>query len=211
MKLPALIFDFGNVIAHFDYARAAARVGAPFGVGGAELLGRARAAGLTEVVARYEAGRIETEEFIALARATTGLAVAPDRFAAAWVEIFSINAPVARLAGALKRAGYRLVLGSNTNALHSEHFRRQFAAELSCFDRLVLSHEVGHIKPSPEFYHACVEAAGVPAADCLFIDDLDENVEGARAAGLGAVHYVGDDALIASLAASGVEVAGLDL
>ena len=86
-----------------------------------------------------------------------------------------------------RRQGYTLVLGSNTNDLHAAHFRRQFADALAHFDRLVLSYEVGHIKPSAAFYHACVEAAGARPDECVFIDDLPENVEGAAPPGSSAL------------------------
>ena len=78
----------------------------------------------------------------------------------------------------LKSAGYTLVLGSNTNDLHAAQFRRQFAETLAHFDRLVLSFEIGHIKPSAAFYLACAEAAGAEPADCVFIDDLVETWKG---------------------------------
>ena len=61
---------------------------------------------------------------------------------------------------------------------------------LDLFDRLILSYEVGHMKPSEEFYRACVTAADVPASSCVFIDDMIENVEGARRAGLEAIQFV---------------------
>ena len=59
-----------------------------------------------------------------------------------------------------------------------------------------------------EFFDACVRAAGVPAASCIFIDDIAENVEGARQAGLTALHYVDTPALMEDLRRAGVEVPG---
>src|SRR5205823_3917086 len=131
-----------------------------------------------------------------------------DEFAAAWSDIFWLNEPVARLVASLKGRGYTLVLGSNTNDLHATHFRRLFAETLAHFDRVVLSYEVGHIKPSSAFYLACAEAAGAPPEDCVFIDDLPENVEGARAAGLTGVLYRDHDTLLADLRQLGMEVPG---
>ena len=113
---------------------------------------------------------------------------------------------MARLLAFLKSRGYTLLLGSNTNILHSTFFLRRFASTFDGFDRFILSHEVGHMKPDRRFYQACVAAAGVPAASCLFIDDLPENVEGARRAGLIGLRYVETPALIADLRSHGVEV-----
>lgn len=211
MNRPAIIFDFGNVIAFFDYTKACARLAEPLGLSGDQLLSRVRDNGILELVARYESGQIRTSEFVESAQGLAGLPIDDGQFAAAWADIFWINEPVARIARALKEAGHRLVLGSNTNALHSDHYRQKFRDELACFDRLILSHEVGHLKPSSRFYEACVEAAGLPASDCVFIDDLEENVRGARGAGLRAIHYQSPAALLDALGGSGVEIGRLDL
>ena len=206
MRTPALIFDFGNVLAHFDYALAAERLGRRVGLSGPALLERLRARGMTPLVQRFERGELTPEAFTAAACDLAGLCVPPDEFAAAWCGIFRLNEPVARLVAGLKARGYTLVLGSNTNALHAGHFRRQFAAHLAPFDRLVLSYEVGHLKPTTAFYLACAAAAGAPPAACVFIDDLPENVEGARAAGLVGLHYRDDATLTAELRALDVEI-----
>ena len=186
---PALIFDFGNVVAHFSYARAAEVLGRRAGLSGEALLARIRAGGLDPLLREYESGRIGAEAFSRGVAGLAGLEVAHDEFAAAWADIFTLNEPVARLVAELKRLGYVLVLGSNTNDLHAGRFRVQFAEALAPFDALVLSYEIGHVKPSREFYLACAEAAGVAPGDCVFVDDMPENVEGARAAGLAALLY----------------------
>jgi putative hydrolase of the HAD superfamily len=136
----------------------------------------------------------------------TGLACDFDRFAEDWRHIFWANEPVHRLIDALRGLGYTLVLGSNTNPLHAAHFREQFAEVLRHFDRLVLSFEVGHVKPAAEFYIACATAAGRPPGECVFIDDLAENVQGANRAGLVGVHYRTVPLLLEDLRASGVEI-----
>ncbi len=205
---PALIFDFGNVVAFFDYARACEVLGRPLGQSGPELLATARAGGLAEVVKAYEAGQIPAEEFGRRFGALIGREVPHPEFAAAWSDIFWANEPVATLVHWLADRGHTLVLGSNTNPLHAAQFRRQFAGTLGRFHGLVLSYEVGHNKPAPEFYAACVAAAGREPADCIFIDDLPENVEAARAAGLQGLVYRADEhaRLLAELAALGIAV-----
>ncbi len=208
---PALIFDFGNVVAHFDYTRSCAVLGRRLGLSGEELLSRARDAGLIPLLKRYESGQMAAEEFgLALCGLIGRGEVPHDEFAAAWVDIFWLNENVARLVEHLDARGYTLVLGSNTNDLHANHFRRQFAETLAHFDGLVLSYEVGHVKPSPEFYLACAATAGRPPGDCVFIDDLAENVEGAKAAGLDAILYDHrrHDDLLDELRGRGVEAPG---
>ncbi len=205
MRRPALIFDFGNVVAHFDYRKATTSLGARLGLSGEELLDRLRPLGFSDLIKSYESGQMSAEAFSKEVSDLVGLAITHDEFAAAWSDIFTLNESIVPLLAALKGAGYTLVLGSNTNDLHATQFRRQFAGTLAHFDGLVLSFEVGHIKPSAAFYLACAEAAGADPGDCVFIDDLPENVEGARAAGLVGLLYRETAELLRDLDALGVE------
>jgi epoxide hydrolase-like predicted phosphatase len=57
------------------------------------------------------------------------------------------------------------------------------------FDALVISAEVGMAKPDPRIYHLALEQLGVAASESVFLDDFPENVEGARAVGMHAIHF----------------------
>lgn len=58
------------------------------------------------------------------------------------------------------------------------------------FDHLLISAEVGLVKPDPRIYRLALERAGdLPAERAVFLDDFVENVEGARAVGLLGVHF----------------------
>jgi glucose-1-phosphatase len=207
MREPALIFDFGNVVAFFDYLKACERLGPKLGLTAEAFRQRIVERGFAALLGQFESGKIGPEEFAAEVMVLSGVSLPYHEFVDAWQDIFWLNEPVARLIEQLKSAGYTLLLGSNTNILHSAHYRRQFASTLDLFDQFVLSHEVGHMKPNSEFYHACVRAAGVPAASCIFVDDLAENVDGARTAGLIGVHYINIPALITDLSEHGVTIA----
>jgi putative hydrolase of the HAD superfamily len=206
MREPALIFDFGNVVAFFSYARAYERLARKFGAQAEGLRERFLEPGFAEVLRHFETGAAGPEVFASHVMALAGFKLSYEEFALAWEDIFWLNEPVAHLVEYLKARGYTLILGSNTNVLHATRFRRQFASTLNQFDRLILSHEVGCLKPDRAFYEACVAAAGVPAASCLFLDDLAPNVEGARRAGLGALQYLDAPQLLADLRRLGIEV-----
>ena len=206
MRLPALIFDFGNVVAFFDYLKACDRLGARLGLGGADVKKRLLERGFSQALARLESGQMTPADFAEHVMAGLEAPLAFDEFVRDWEDIFWLNEPVSRLIGSLKTRGYTLILGSNTNLMHALHFRAKFAATLDQFDALVLSFEVGCMKPDARFYQACASAAGVPAGSCVFIDDIAENVEGARKAGLQGVQYQDDAGLIASLVELGVEI-----
>jgi putative hydrolase of the HAD superfamily len=81
---------------------------------------------------------------------------------------------------------HRLVL-SNTNAIHWDWVRKQYGHVLDRFDGCLVSHECGVEKPDAEIYRMAMRQTGLPAAAHLFIDDLVENVEGARAVGMDTV------------------------
>jgi putative hydrolase of the HAD superfamily len=199
MQVSTIVFDFGNVIAHFDYKIAAGRIGQPLGLSGAELMARAMELGFHPLLMDLESGRIDENSFFTELKKRLLLPQNVQQIAEDWADIFTANEPVHDLAHKLADNGYRLVLGSNTNAVHARQFRRQFAALLDRFDALVMSHEVGAMKPARLFYERCHTVAGSRPDECVFIDDMAENIEGARAAGLHAVHYTGTENLVEKL------------
>jgi FMN phosphatase YigB (HAD superfamily) len=206
MPLPALIFDFGNVIAFFDYMLTFDRLGKRIGTSGQELRARLDAAGFWDLAHRFESGLIEPEDFARQTMTLAGVSMTHDEFVADWEDIFTLNEPVGKLIPELKAQGYPLLLGSNTNILHARHYRQKFREVLDRFDHFILSYEVRVMKPERGFFDACVAAAGVPADSCLFIDDAEPNVAGARRAGLQALVYRDHSELLAELARHGVKL-----
>jgi putative hydrolase of the HAD superfamily len=65
------------------------------------------------------------------------------------------------------------------------------------FDVVVVSYEVGCLKPAPRIYEICLNRLGVPAASALFVDDRLENLEGAERQGMQTLHFVGDESVAA--------------
>jgi glucose-1-phosphatase len=61
------------------------------------------------------------------------------------------------------------------------------------------SHEIGHRKPQPESFEHVLRAIGVPPPEVLLFDDLEPNVEAARALGLQAVVVKGPGDVRAAL------------
>jgi putative hydrolase of the HAD superfamily len=82
------------------------------------------------------------------------------------------------------RAGGMLT-GLVSNSWSTSHYDRKLLAEL--FDTAVISAEVHLHKPQPEIYLLAADRLGVQPAECIFVDDLRENCEGAEAVGMTAV------------------------
>lgn len=76
------------------------------------------------------------------------------------------------------------------------------------FDDVVISAEVGLRKPDPAIFHLAAERLAVPVDACVFVDDLDVNVEVARSLGMVGIHHDGEeDRVLADLSAAfGVDV-----
>ena len=61
------------------------------------------------------------------------------------------------------------------------------------FDDIVISGEVQLRKPEPEIYLLSAERLGLQPKECVFIDDMEPNVDGARALGMTAIHHTSYD------------------
>lgn len=61
------------------------------------------------------------------------------------------------------------------------------------FDTIVISGEVGLRKPEPEIYQLTAERLGLELAECVFVDDMQPNVDGARKLGMTAILHTSYD------------------
>lgn len=62
--------------------------------------------------------------------------------------------------------------------------------DITIFDDVVLSFQVGVAKPDPRIFHLAAERLGVEPSECLFVDDLEKYLVGAREAGMQTIRYV---------------------
>lgn len=67
------------------------------------------------------------------------------------------------------------------------------------FDQITSSAEVGMMKPEPPIYQHALRALGVLPGQAVFVDDFEENVAGARAVGMHALHFRTTDQAIEEL------------
>lgn len=67
------------------------------------------------------------------------------------------------------------------------------------FDAVVLSCEHGVRKPDPSIYTIALDAIGLPAAECVFVDDIGGNLKPAKGLGMTTVKHTDAAATIAEL------------
>jgi putative hydrolase of the HAD superfamily len=198
--IKAVIFDLGRVIVPFDFRRGYAKLEALCGLPAADIPKRLSS---TDLVQRFESGRIEARDFVREFSGHLNLETTYELFCEIWSSVFLPETLVGEdlLRGIARN--YRLLLLSNTNVIHFEMIRRNYAL-VRHFHSCVLSYEVGAMKPAPLIYQRAIEAAGCEAAECFFIDDMEINVEGARSQGMDAVQFQSEAQIAEELRRRGV-------
>ena len=186
MTYKAIIFDLGKVLVHFDFKLGYQKLEQLCPHAAAEIPKRLAGTGLVE---KFESGLIDPRDFVAKLTEILELDVDFDRFCAIWSCIFSETLVPDSLLEELSNR-YRLVLLSNTNAIHFDLIRKTYPF-LRHFHELVLSYEVKAMKPRPEIYRAAIEKAGCRPEECFYTDDIQEYVDGARRLGIDAVQFQG--------------------
>jgi putative hydrolase of the HAD superfamily len=198
--IKAVLFDLGNVIVPLDFPRGYRALEARCGVPAAEIPQRI---GRTDLVKRYETGQIGSREFVAALCREVGLEASLEEFRELWSAIFLPHTLVSEDWVARLALRNRVVLLSNTNALHFDYIAEKYSI-LRHFERRVLSFEVGAAKPSGRIYEAAIELAECQPEECFFTDDIPAFVAGARKAGIDAEVFEGEARLQEHLAARGV-------
>lgn len=147
-------------------------------------------------------------EFTALAQRHGIDVIAEDLFALMWRSIV-LDRDSMSLVDTLREAGYGVHLGTNQEHHRARFMRETLGLDESLFGVAVYSCEIGLAKPDPAYFEKAVAMIGAPSGEVLFVDDKQENVDGARTAGLRAERWElaeGHPRLRALLAGHGVVV-----
>jgi putative hydrolase of the HAD superfamily len=120
------------------------------------------------------------------------------RFREVYFEALHPNQAMIALMGELKAAGLRMAMLTN-NVREWEPVWRPMLPVDEIFETVVDSGFVGVRKPEARIYEITLERLGLPGEACLFVDDLLPNIEGAREAGMVAVHFRDNEQAIAEI------------
>ena len=106
------------------------------------------------------------------------------------VDFYSGDVLDTELTGLIRRYrsdGYPVALLSNDSSELMPKLERLDLVAL--FDLLVISAQIGAMKPAAAAYEAVLDRLAMPAHQTIFVDDRPENVEGANALGIHGIHY----------------------
>ena len=204
MRTPSFFyFDMGNVLLTFSHHRGAEQMaqvaGLPVETVEQIVYGSNGNNGLHW---HFERGEFTPDQFYARFYELAGcqpLAAGNQALVDACNDIFALNEPMLPLVQALKSAGRRLGVLSNTSCEHWDYVSARFPQIMGLFPLHALSCSLQLMKPDPAIYARAAELCETPPAAIFFTDDRPENVAAAKAAGWDAVVFTGAAGLQAEL------------
>jgi putative hydrolase of the HAD superfamily len=202
-----ILFDLGNVLVPVDWEMAFRNLLPHLPPGRAKLLREDRQAFvdlLSEPAIALETGVTNSDQFYGAVTEILGTDLNRDDFLEIWCNIFSLDESMVSLGKSLSR-DYGTWLVSNTSRIHYEYIVEKFPGVLFYKDA-ALSCDLGVMKPAATYYEKAVQKFGIVPSQAVFIDDLQENVEGAMRAGITGIVFRNRKQLVEELQRLGVNV-----
>lgn len=185
-NIEAVIFDLGRVLLAIDNRLLTERLFK--GLDAADSQQIARRTMRDPAMIAFNSGKISPEEFFERMRRPYRLDMEYEDFQKLWCAIFS---PMEGIEDLVRSLGGRYTLGllSDTDPLHWNFVITAYPWIAACFPKPTLSYKLGVMKPGPAIYLAAARHVQTPPDGCLYIDDLEDNVLGARAVGMTAIRF----------------------
>jgi putative hydrolase of the HAD superfamily len=202
--IEAVVSDFGGVLTT-PLLQGFARIQEDTGVrpeefGGA--LARATAASGRNPLFALEVGAISEAEFLTTLERELGAAlgrpVALHGFGERYMGALDANDALFDFYRGLHAGGTRLAILTNNVREWEPLWRAKLPID-EIFETVVDSGFVGLRKPDPAIYAIVLERLGLPAAACVFVDDIAVNIDAARSLGFATVHFRETEQTIAEL------------
>ena len=197
-----LLLDLGNVLVPFSHERMCQQIGDLVGVDRASVQAATFDSGL---LPPFERGEIDAAEFKNRLEAALDASFETEALHRAAADIFELSLPVRPLLDELRHQGYRLVMLSNTCTVHYDWLRSQCDI-FAPFHALVLSFQVGAVKPEAAIFEHALQQIHCDPEECFYTDDIPAYVEAGLSFGLQAEVFTGLSSFREHLRARGVSV-----
>ena len=184
-RIEAFLFDLGGVIIELDWNRVFQQWAKHSPLSVQEIGNRFE---MDDAYEQHERGQLSAAQYFAHVRAIVNFKGTDEAFVQGWNAVF-VN-EVNDVVNILPRLKSKLpvYLLTNSNPTHEIFWRTTFPEAINLFTGVFVSSTLGHRKPDRSAFDAVAEKTGIVLTSMLFFDDTIQNVEGARAAGLQAVH-----------------------
>lgn len=201
MSAPGLVlFDLDDVLAHYDHATRVATLATRVGATTSEVQAALFDSGLEHAT---DLGRVSTGEHFADLTRRLHKPVTLEDGVAARAAAMTVDTSVLRIANALATRA-RVAILTNNGLFLRDHLQAMCPSLFPLFaGRVFCSAQFGIGKPDPDIFLRCLAELDAVPETTLFIDDKVANAEGARRAGLSAIHHTDAAALAPALARHG--------
>lgn len=189
----AILFDLGDVLIDIDFYRCARIWSDHSSIPADTLASRFR---MDAAYKAFECGAIDAAAYYAALRRQLGLNLSDDVMRAGWNAIICDEKPGIR--DGLERLAqhYPLYVLTNTNPEHEIVWARTHRDLLSHFRAIFVSSRMGCRKPDITTYFTVARSIALPCSQILFLDDSEENIQGARQAGMHAIHVSSSNTIV---------------
>ena len=118
------------------------------------------------------------------------------------------NIGLVKLIKELRKQGFKTAILSNTSGLIMRPIIKEyFGVDIDdLFDQIIISSEVGFLKPDPKIYELCLKKLGFKAEESIFTDDAEEYLEGARSIRMKSFLFVDNEKLQGNLRKIGIVI-----
>lgn len=198
--IKAVVFDLGRVLVDIDNTFLVETFFKDLDTSDLQELGRKTMS--DPAMVEFNTGRMPPEEFHRRMCETYCLELDYDTFAEDWCKIFRTMEGMEQLVSRI-RPDISIGLLSDTDPIHWNYIKAGWAW-IGNIPNPTLSYQVGVMKPDKKIFLAAAGHVNTPPQQCLFIDDLQANVRGARAAGMQAIGFVSVADLTASFGRMGL-------
>jgi putative hydrolase of the HAD superfamily len=137
---------------------------------------------------RYKTGRLTDEQYWSWALPELGITNDWHSVVKSLLDGYDVDMAVAETVRSVRRNGYKTMICSNNFPARINGLQEKYGF-LDDFDGVILSYEVGAVKPDPAIFKALITEAGVAPEALLYADDKASNVEAAQTLGITALVY----------------------
>lgn len=198
MSIKNIIFDLGGVIINIDYRRTADAFRKLGAINFDEIYTQTKQ---DRIFDEFDVGKISSDDFRNSLKKKLALTINDGEFDSAWNAML-LDIPKNRLDFIMDlRNNYRVFLFSNTNDIHLKEVfnicqtQNGFNTFEKYFEKEYYSHLFGKRKPSAEAFISILNDNKMNANETLFVDDSLQHIDGARKAGMNAIHLSGEKSI----------------